>query len=57
MNLLIIAIVIGSLVVGIVSQKYLGKNNAVEEVAEEVIEKELGLPEHSLEIPDIWTKS
>ncbi len=54
MPLLIIVIVASAFIVGIGSQYYLGKDNAVEEVAEVVIEKGLDLPINTIELPDIF---
>lgn len=41
--IILVAIVVGAAVIGVVSVKYLGSDNAVEEVAEEVIKAETGV--------------
>lgn len=54
MPLLIIVIIISAAVIGFGSQKFLGKDNPVEEVAEDVIEHQLNLPDNSLDLPFVW---
>lgn len=53
MPLLVIVIISIALAGGIASQYFFGKNNAVEEVAESIIERELNLPGGSIELPEI----
>lgn len=54
MPLLIIIVILSALVIGFGSQKFLGKDNVVEQVAEEVIDRELDLPDGTVQLPFIW---
>ena len=54
MPLLIIVVILSSIVIGIGSQHFWGKDNVVEEIAEKVIETELHLPDNSIDLPFVW---
>lgn len=42
-HLMIAAIVLAAIITGLVSIHYMGNDNPIEEVAEEIIEKEIGV--------------